>query len=322
MVIAIGLRRGRRSAWQLATALLTSRPSVTSQGRRRRGGRDRRARRHVARAAPRGVHRPLPSAPRKAAIAVAAGLLTSIAALADARHPPPHRPELAAQRPRRPGADGRHPRRPPPLAPLPPRRRAAGRRPSQRSSSSPGWRSAPTGLQPTTPRPPSGPGRSSGATASGTLDYFALRDDKRHFVVQDTVVAYTVANGTAVVSPDPIGPADQRTRGVVGVPRRRRRPTAGASPRSARRSRGCRSTRPAGMTSMYIGDEAVVDVTDVPPRRRPAQVTAPGRQPCRRGRLHRRVLDSADRCPPQLADELRSACRRRAAEARPNGATR
>ena len=47
--------------------------------------------------------------------------------------------------------------------------------------------------------------------ASDTLDYFALRDDKQRFVYESTVVAYTVHNGTAVVSPDPVGPADEQT---------------------------------------------------------------------------------------------------------------
>ena len=93
----------------------------------------------------------------------------------------------------------------------------------------------------------------------GTLDYFALRDDKRHFIVEDTVVPYAVVQGTAVVAPDPIGPADQRVR-------------AWAAFREHCVANGWRvavlAAHPtwlpiyhaSGMTSMYIGDESVVDV--------------------------------------------------------------
>ena len=43
-----------------------------------------------------------------------------------------------------------------------------------------------------------------------SLAYFALRDDKEHFGFRDTLVAYRVQNGIALVSPDPIGPVGQR----------------------------------------------------------------------------------------------------------------
>jgi len=46
-------------------------------------------------------------------------------------------------------------------------------------------------------------------SGSGTLDYFALRDDKLWFFWQDTLIAYTVRFGVCVVSPDPIGPHSQ-----------------------------------------------------------------------------------------------------------------
>lgn len=44
----------------------------------------------------------------------------------------------------------------------------------------------------------------------GTLDYFALRDDKRWFFHGDSVVAYAVRFGVCLVSPDPIGPVAER----------------------------------------------------------------------------------------------------------------
>jgi len=93
----------------------------------------------------------------------------------------------------------------------------------------------------------------------GTLDYFALRDDKQWFFHRDTVVAYAVYGGVCLVSPDPIGPEDEReeawgafrhfaeakgwTIGVIGA-------GEGWLPLYAA----------AGMRYLYLGDEAVVDV--------------------------------------------------------------
>ncbi|MEI6701676.1 MAG: phosphatidylglycerol lysyltransferase domain-containing protein, partial [Actinomycetota bacterium] len=91
----------------------------------------------------------------------------------------------------------------------------------------------------------------------GTLDYFALRDDKQFFFSQDSLVAYAVFGGICIASPDPIGPPAERQRviedfwafadskgwgfGVVGA---------------------AEEWLPiyiaAGMRSVYIGDEAVV----------------------------------------------------------------
>ena len=57
----------------------------------------------------------------------------------------------------------------------------------------------------------------------GTLDYFALRDDKQFFFFRDSLVAYAVYGGVALISPDPIGPEAERIRSVQRVPRVRRR---------------------------------------------------------------------------------------------------
>ncbi len=48
------------------------------------------------------------------------------------------------------------------------------------------------------------------AHGQGTLDYFALRDDKRWFFHGASLVAYAVKAGVCLVSPDPIGPVDER----------------------------------------------------------------------------------------------------------------
>ncbi|MGE0877867.1 MAG: bifunctional lysylphosphatidylglycerol flippase/synthetase MprF [Acidimicrobiia bacterium] len=48
------------------------------------------------------------------------------------------------------------------------------------------------------------------AHGGDTLAYFALRDDKQYFFSGQSVVAYAVLNGVALVSPDPIGPVEER----------------------------------------------------------------------------------------------------------------
>ena len=96
---------------------------------------------------------------------------------------------------------------------------------------------------------------------TGSLDYFALRDDKQWFFHRDTLVAYAVYGGVCLVSPDPIGPATERAQawtafrrfadhqgwpvGVVG---------AGEE--------WLPTFRAASMRYAYIGDEAVVAVQE------------------------------------------------------------
>ncbi|MEV4134960.1 phosphatidylglycerol lysyltransferase domain-containing protein [Dactylosporangium sp. NPDC049742] len=91
-----------------------------------------------------------------------------------------------------------------------------------------------------------------------TLAYFALRDDKSWFFTGDCVVAYAVRDGVCLVSPDPIGPPEQWTAAwaeftafadghgwpvsVVGA-------AEGWLP----------VYRCAGLRPVYLGDEAIVD---------------------------------------------------------------
>ncbi len=91
-----------------------------------------------------------------------------------------------------------------------------------------------------------------------TLDYFALRDDKSWLFSGNTLVAYSVINRIMLVSPDPIGPVDERLDAwsdamdladingwyicVLGA----------AAP-------WLPVYRAAGLTEVYIGDEAIVD---------------------------------------------------------------
>jgi lysylphosphatidylglycerol synthetase-like protein (DUF2156 family)/UDP-2,3-diacylglucosamine pyrophosphatase LpxH len=92
----------------------------------------------------------------------------------------------------------------------------------------------------------------------GTLDYFALRDDKSWLFSGDTLIAYSVVNRVMLVSPDPIGPVHERLDAwsdamdladangwyicVLGA-------SAPWLP----------VYRAAGLTGVYMGDEAIVD---------------------------------------------------------------
>jgi lysylphosphatidylglycerol synthetase-like protein (DUF2156 family) len=92
----------------------------------------------------------------------------------------------------------------------------------------------------------------------GTLDYFALRDDKQFFFFRDSLVAYAVYGGVALVSPDPIGPEAER-------------PEAFSTFRAYAEGRGWTIGvigaseewlplyQTAGMHHLYMGDEAIVD---------------------------------------------------------------
>ena len=94
----------------------------------------------------------------------------------------------------------------------------------------------------------------------GTLDYFALRDDKQFFFFRDSLVAYAVYGGVALVSPDPVGPEAERAEAFSAF-------------RAHAESRGWTIGimgagadwlpiyRTAGLHHLYLGDEAIVDCT-------------------------------------------------------------
>jgi lysylphosphatidylglycerol synthetase-like protein (DUF2156 family) len=95
----------------------------------------------------------------------------------------------------------------------------------------------------------------------GTLDYFALRYDKRHYFTGETLITYAVHGGVCLVSPDPIGPPGERARAwaefcrfadargwIVAV--------LGAD------ASWLPTYRASGMRSLYIGDEAIVTLAD------------------------------------------------------------
>jgi lysylphosphatidylglycerol synthetase-like protein (DUF2156 family) len=92
----------------------------------------------------------------------------------------------------------------------------------------------------------------------GTLDYFALRDDKQFFFFRDSLVAYAVYGGVALISPDPVGPEAERTevfsafRDFADV----RGWTIGIM---AAGEEWLPIYHAAGLHYLYLGDEAIVD---------------------------------------------------------------
>ena len=92
-----------------------------------------------------------------------------------------------------------------------------------------------------------------------TLAYFALRDDKHHFVHGDTLVAYGVFNGVCLVSPDPVGPPAELTQAWRAF-----RAFVDEQGWSLAVLGAGHTWLPiyeqSGMDERYIGDEAVVDV--------------------------------------------------------------
>ena len=93
---------------------------------------------------------------------------------------------------------------------------------------------------------------------TGTLDYFALRDDKQWFFHRDSMVAYAVFGGVCLVSPDPIGPFSERAHVWDAFRRFVDRNGWGLGVMGAGEE-WLPTYQASGMHFLYIGDEAVVD---------------------------------------------------------------
>ncbi len=92
-----------------------------------------------------------------------------------------------------------------------------------------------------------------------SLDYFALRDDKRWFFHRDGLVAYAVYGGMCLVSPDPIAPVEERTHIWQAFRHFADRHGWGVAIIAASEE-WLPIYRKSGMHHVYIGDEALVDV--------------------------------------------------------------
>jgi lysylphosphatidylglycerol synthetase-like protein (DUF2156 family) len=92
-----------------------------------------------------------------------------------------------------------------------------------------------------------------------TLDYFALRSDKRWFFHRDSLVAYAVYGGVCLISPDPIGPRNEREQ-VWGAFRRFADSHGWVTSVMGAGEDWLSIYRDSGMHNIYLGDEAVVKV--------------------------------------------------------------
>ena len=97
------------------------------------------------------------------------------------------------------------------------------------------------------------------AASDDSLAYFALRDDRATVRAGDALVAYGTVGSVAIAAGDPLGPAAQWPAAVAAF-----RDEAVAKGRIAAVI-GCGAAaacawRDAGMTTIYLGDEAVLDL--------------------------------------------------------------
>lgn len=92
----------------------------------------------------------------------------------------------------------------------------------------------------------------------GTLDYFALRDDKQFFFFRDSMVAYAVYGGVALISPDPIGPEAERVE-VFAAFRRFAEERGWTLAIIGAGQQWLPIYQGAGLHHIYVGDEGVVN---------------------------------------------------------------
>ena len=92
---------------------------------------------------------------------------------------------------------------------------------------------------------------------ASTLDYFALRSDKQWFFHRDSLVAYAVYGGVCLISPDPIGPRNERAQ-VWGAFRRFADGHGWVTSVMGAGEEWLPVYRDSGMHNIYLGDEAVV----------------------------------------------------------------
>ncbi len=96
---------------------------------------------------------------------------------------------------------------------------------------------------------------------ASTLDYFALRSDKKWFFHRDSLVAYAVYGGVCLISPDPIGPRNEREQ-VWGAFRSFADSHGWTTSVMGAGEEWLPTYRDSGMHHVYLGDEAVVKLQE------------------------------------------------------------
>jgi lysylphosphatidylglycerol synthetase-like protein (DUF2156 family)/UDP-2,3-diacylglucosamine pyrophosphatase LpxH len=137
-----------------------------------------------------------------------------------------------------------------------------------------------------------------------SLAYFALRDDKRYFFSGETVVAYAVIGGVALVSPDPIGPVGERSAAWEAF-RRNALESGWIVACMGVTEDWLPIYRASGLRTMYVGDEAVVDCSVFTLEGSRMKSLRQAYNRVKRGGYTVEFHDPA-RVAPALADELRA----------------
>jgi lysyl-tRNA synthetase class 2 len=148
-----------------------------------------------------------------------------------------------------------------------------------------------------------------------TLAYFALRNDKQWFFAYDSVVAYAVRGGVCVVSPDPIGPSDERD--AVWNAFSTFVEESGWSISVLGASADWLPTyEKSGLRSVYLGDEAIIRCQDFTVDGRTLRAARQAHSRVRRAGYSIALLDPAtldERSQSQLT-ELAALCRQGSCE--------
>jgi lysylphosphatidylglycerol synthetase-like protein (DUF2156 family)/UDP-2,3-diacylglucosamine pyrophosphatase LpxH len=141
------------------------------------------------------------------------------------------------------------------------------------------------------------------AYGGDTLAYFALRDEKRHFFWGNSVVAYGVHHGVCLVSPDPIGPTAER-QGIWAAFRAFAEASGWSVAVLGASADWLPVYRASRLRPVYMGDEAVVDVTGFTLEGSQAKPLRQAANRVRRAGYHVEFFDPA-RLPALLVEQLR-----------------
>ena len=141
------------------------------------------------------------------------------------------------------------------------------------------------------------------AYGGDTLDYFALRDDKTWFFTGNSLVAYSVINGVMLISPDPIGPAEDRADVWSDV-----MDFADARNWSVTVLAASESWLPiyraAGLADHYIGDEAIVDAATFTLQGKAMKSLRGAYNRIQKSGLTVECFDALSQIPKELQDQL------------------
>ena len=100
------------------------------------------------------------------------------------------------------------------------------------------------------------------AHGTDTLSFFKLRADKHYFFSEDqrAFVGYRIENGVLLLSGDPVGPEDAIRRAARAAGQFAEAAGSSSAP-SAPASACARCMSGSGLHTLYLGDEAIVDLT-------------------------------------------------------------